>query len=68
MKYRTYETYRNSGGGLDPTGEDWGEIEAKTAQNAADQAAIDRKALGGCDGLVMVATDDDGDSAQADVN
>ena len=68
MNYRTYECYRNSGGGLDPTGEDWGEIEAKTAQDAAAKAAANRKALGGCDGLVMVATDDNGDSAQADVN
>ena len=65
--YRVYETFRNNGGGLDSCGTDWEYIEAESAQDAADQAAQEREGVKGCEGLTIVATDDDGESATADV-
>ncbi len=69
--YRCYEAYRNDAGGLDGLSTGWEEITTNTAQNAADQyAKILRDAYGtpsDMRGIVAVATDDDGDSAETDL-
>lgn len=66
--YRLYTANRNAGGGLDPTGTDWEYRYAATAQEAANEYAEELSAIEDCKGLVVVATDDDGDSAESVVD
>lgn len=66
-QYRVYETVRNSGGGMESLGTDWEYVEAETADAAAEIAAAERRDIEECEGIIMVATDDDGDSGSAEV-
>lgn len=61
--YRVYETM--AGVGALNTGSEY--IEAASAQEAAEEAAEERRGNPECEGYVMVATDDNGDSAEAAV-
>ncbi len=63
--YRCYENERNAVGGLDGLGTGWGWVDAATAQKAADEYAASVRGIKDCRGNVVVATDDDGDSAEA---
>jgi len=67
-RYRIYEATRNAAGGLEGLGTGWDHIEAQTAQDAAERAAQERANWPETDGLVVVATDDAGESATADVD
>jgi len=66
-RYRTYETIRNAAGGLDSCGTDWQYIEADSAADAAREAAEELRSIPDCRGEIVVATDDDGDSAECEV-
>ena len=66
-QYRVYQTTRNAAGGLDSVGNGSETVQAATAQEAADQYAADLRDAGECDEITVVATDDAGDSATADV-
>lgn len=59
-QYRIWTGYRNAGGGIDSTnnGSFW--RYAESAQEAADDMAEDLEP-----GLIVVATDDDGESAES---
>jgi len=65
--YRVYEAIRNAGGGLDPVGTGWEEVEANSAQAAADAMVLEYAGLEFDERTVFVATDDDGDSAVSSV-
>lgn len=65
--YRVYQTIRNAAGGLDSVGNGSETIQAATAQDAANEYAEQLRDAGECDGVTVVATDDAGDSATADV-
>jgi hypothetical protein len=65
--YRVYQTIRNAAGGLDSLQAGSEHIQAATAQDAADQYADQLRETDECDGVTVVATDDAGDSATADV-
>lgn len=66
-QYRCYETTRNAAGGLDPVGNGSTTVTAETAQDAADERAASLRDYPECHGQTVVATDDNGDSATADV-
>lgn len=63
MQYRVYETTKEAG--ALGTGSEM--IDAASAKEAAEIAAEERRGNPECEGYVMVATDDDGDSAEAAV-
>lgn len=72
--WRCYEAHRNAGGGLDGAGCDNEYVTAASAQDAADEYAEtlrDAYLSSGdddLDGIVVIATDDDGDSAESEVS
>lgn len=65
-KYRVYEVVRN-GGGFDSIGTGSEYVEADSPEEAAEEAAEDRRGDPTYEGVVIVATDDNGDSATSDV-
>jgi hypothetical protein len=65
--YRVYQTIRNAAGGLDSLQAGSEHIQAATAQDAANQYAAELRDAGECEDQVVIATDDNGDSATADV-
>ena len=62
-KYRIYETMKNAGGGYDSLQSGNEYFEANTAHEAAELAAEDRRDNVECEGITVVATDDNGESA-----
>lgn len=65
--YRCFEATRNAAGGIDGLGTGWEHIEASSAREAAEEVADKRRNWPECEGLTIVATDDDGEWATVDV-
>ena len=65
--YRCYQAVRNSVGGLDSVGAGWVEVEAESAESAAESYADTLRDCEQCIGLIAVSTDDNGDSAEVQI-
>ena len=61
--YRVYEAYKNIVGGIDSVLNEWDYLAAKSAEDAAIRYWNDIKHTDIDENTVIVATDDDGDSA-----